>query len=102
MRKKLAFIIALVVSVVVSLAIGACSYTGEMQENTFSKAEYEGLERVYFDDVIEVAYYYDKVTDVMYMHYYDTYNSGLTVMLDPVTGGPLTYTAYHKYLETAK
>lgn len=45
-----------------------------------------------------ITYYRDKTTDVLYMkYYYYTGNAGmggLTVMLDPDTGKPLTYTRY--------
>lgn len=45
-----------------------------------------------------ITYYRDKTTDVLYMkYYYYTGNAGmggLTIMLDPDTGKPLTYTRY--------
>lgn len=49
-------------------------------------------------------YYRDKVTDILYMrvYYISGYagsgagSGGLTVMLDPDSGKPLTYTRYMK------
>lgn len=45
-----------------------------------------------------IAYYRDVVTDVMYMNSYHIGSSvsagGLTVMLDPDSGKPLTYARY--------
>lgn len=43
-------------------------------------------------------YYRDTVTDVLYVWRKSGYSGGLTVMLDPATGFPLTYS---RYLEIA-
>lgn len=40
------------------------------------------------------AIYVEEVTDVMYMSRYCSQKSGLTVMLDPETGKPLTLKRY--------
>lgn len=49
------------------------------------------------------TYFRDRTTDVMYVyrnyHYGTASHAGFTAMLDPVTGGALTYDNWLKYLE---
>lgn len=58
------------------------------------------------DDRGRVSYYRDKVTDVLYMDVFCRSATGyagaggLTVMLDPDTGKPLTYTRYMEMYST--
>ena len=42
----------------------------------------------------DFTYYRDTITDVMYLRYHTINAGGLTVMLDPETGLPLTYTRF--------
>ena len=42
----------------------------------------------------DFTYYRDAITDVMYLDFHNPYAGGLTVMFDPETGLPLTYTRF--------
>lgn len=58
--------------------------------------EYIDTSNATYDCIREVA------TDVMYLKYKGRYAGGLTVMLDPETGLPLTYTRYVEIYKAAE
>lgn len=75
------------------------SKVGKLEESTADAAVSSPfvLEEVYVCDFTTDRRYMvmrDSVTDVLYLQYRDYRKGGLTVMLNPTTGLPLTYTDY--------
>lgn len=106
MKKEL-LIPLLVGIIVVFVAVGAGVQSGNLsvsatQAAVASEAEEDngGMELV--GEGVDGFYYYrDSVTDVMYLWKVGGYKGGLTTMLDPETGLPLTYARYMELSETA-
>lgn len=55
---------------------------------------YSQKDLLYFSSPSYFSYYRDPFTDVMYLVFHVGYKGGLTVMLDPATGLPLTYSDF--------
>lgn len=110
MKKKtkivIAIAIAFIIAIIASFTVGchapktntanistATTITAEAAENNFGFAK---ISSDYLNTTHEKVFFYREVsTDVMYIAYckQESYAGmgGLTVMLDPETGGPLTY-----------
>lgn len=71
----------------------------EKEEEIFFKAE--RLEAVSIYNGTYIVYYRDVATDVMYL-LYSGGGKGFTVMMDPETGLPLTYTRYIEVYQERK
>ena len=96
MKKKLLSAILYLV-MVASLVVGCGKVQAE--EASVANDEKKSATIAVAFDVVETDYYYIDVyrevyTDVMYMESAYEHGIGLTVMLDPATGLPLTYTNY--------
>lgn len=59
-----------------------------------SSKRFEQVYYVNLDSDNHVRYYRDCVTDVMYICFTGYRKAGMTIMFDPTTGLPLTYSAY--------
>lgn len=110
MKKKTKIIIAIafIIAIITSFTVGChasetntadisspTTITAKAAESTFSlqKIEEQNLNE-YTKRDLYATFYREKTTDVMYVVYSTSnINSGcsITVMLDPQTGGPLTY-----------
>lgn len=108
-------IVTATIALALLLSLSACGDQGPTALSDPSQTEtaLEGdalLEKVFTqnvpDDSGRVSYYRDKVTDVLYMDVFCRSATGyagaggLTVMLDPDTGKPLTYTRYMEMYST--
>jgi len=70
------------------------TFVGGMEFVGYSRGYYEGTNTDAF------TYYRDVVTDVMYVCFEEYNKGGMTVMQDPETGLPLTYTRYMELANT--
>ncbi len=100
-KTKIIITLAFIITIIASFAVGchasetntadisgATTITAEAAESKFELVQ---VSIQSLDSRSDVSYYREASTDVVYM-LYDGYNSGgLTVMLDPETGKPLTY-----------
>lgn len=55
----------------------------------------EPIGETFLSENTAAKYFRDKVTDVMYLYMSGYRSGGLSVMLNPATGKPLTYTDYN-------
>lgn len=101
--KKIMIFIALAI---LMLSLVACSNTpsndksNATTESSVSRRNEQFTMESIGDSGVYI-YIRDVVTDVMYLKYKGGYAGGLTVMLDPETGLPLTYTRYIEIYEAA-
>jgi len=73
----------------------ATAFVGGMEYIGYSEGTMPGTM-----DIDKFLYYRDVVTDVMYVLYKEYRKGGMTAMLDPETGLPLTYTRYMELANT--
>ena len=106
---KLGEAIGIAIGTLLALSIGTLIFLGMMQERTQKQEEEKiianftgGMEVVgicegHYNNGKEqdtFTYYREVTTDVMYICYEEYRKGSLTVMMDPETGLPLTYSRY--------
>lgn len=103
---KRLFCLLLLVVVMLTLFTGCTtgekisSISEEIKAEATKNSLSETFVLVYGNKHVDTYFYYrDTVTDVMYVVKDGTQEAGLTVMLDPNTGLPLTYTNWLEYKE---
>ena len=97
-RKNAAIAILLVMVAVLSTFTACDSSTAEPSAEEQVEAAVS-MQRIAHSD--DFTYYRDAITDVMYLCYYNYNGGGLTVMLDPETGLPLTYVRFVELYENS-
>lgn len=105
--------IGIIIGAILAILIGAAILAGQLQKQDEEKiiASFTGgmevvgiCEGHYSSDKKQdtFTYYREVTTDVMYICYEEYRKGSLTVMIDPETGLPLTYSRYMELIETGK
>ena len=103
MKKKIVATVFACICVVVAFSACCFSQSANATNNTpktiftaqaaEKKLVFKLIEVDYYNsDTSCISVYRETTTDVMYMTFHENHGGGLTVMIDPQTGGPLTYT----------
>lgn len=98
MRKKVTALMLLATCVTIGFFAGcSTSLSNETDISSKDVSTNFNFETVYTDDNLRI--FREKTTDVLYILYNSLEKAGLTIMLDPETGKPLTYSNWQAYYQ---
>jgi len=97
---KKIFLVALVLALIASMA--SCTSPSTSEDDTTNQTPGFGFEELYWDSNTRNGIYRETSTDLLYVRYSSLNGGGITLMVDPEDGMPLTYNEWQEKYAPSK